>query len=306
MAFKVLKWLVESLQPSFNILWRQLLVLINQANRLIGRPLHEIQMCTNFCFSCIVIFKSPRVGLQFHSCPAKSDPPEMTQTMVVVLTTSYWRPSKRLGNLWISCSHRTSARAVLWRSIISPLIHSSDGNAAAAVTFSVKSGRGRSWWANSVNPPTRCRLTYTLHRKKKMFLSNLTQFFDDSALTLAAAAPLHAFMERILIEQQSQPRGFSGDVAQCLIGYVPSLPRSLSSQSTKDVKGLNHWCCSSAAALWNMAEGFEGRASPFKRILKSEIQRCISAHRSFKYMARSPAHDMHCTSRGALLNPHFF
>lgn len=73
MAFEVLKWLVESSQPSFNIPWSQLVVLIIQANPLIGRPLREIHMRTNFWASCIVIFKSPCVGVQFHSCPGKSD-----------------------------------------------------------------------------------------------------------------------------------------------------------------------------------------------------------------------------------------
>lgn len=149
------------------------------------------------------------------------------------------------------------------------------------------------------------RVASRTHRtEKKMFLSNLTQFFDDSALTPAAAALLHAFTEHILIEQQSQPRGFFRRC--CTVPYrLCTLSASLALLAVnKRCKGIKPLMLQLRRGSLKHGRGFlRGGLLRFKRILKSGIRRCVSAHRSFKYMARSPAYDMHCTSRGTLSKP---
>lgn len=94
-----------------------------------------------------------------------------------------------------------------------------------------------------MNPPPR-RLAYTHITQKNLW--NLTRFFDDSTT-------------------KTSQEGFQETFYSVFVtSYISSLSCSLSSQSTKDVRGLNHWCCSSTMALRNMAEGLEGRASPLK------------------------------------------
>ena len=142
---------------------------------------------------------------------------------------------------------------------MAPLTCTIDGNAAAAVTFSAKSGVRSSELGEPAHASPHVRTAQKKRRSSQTSPSSLMTPLWPSQPPLFSTLLRNVYW----LSNKASREGFSGDVAQCLIGYVPSLPRSLSSQSTKDVKGLNHWCCSSAVALWNMAEGFEGRASLF-------------------------------------------
>lgn len=68
------------------------------------------------------------------------------------------------------------------------------------------------------------------------------------------------------VSSRASQEGFQGDVLPCLISSISSPSCSLFSQSTKDVRGLNHLCCSFSSALWYMEEGCAGEGLFVKRI----------------------------------------
>lgn len=125
------------------------------------------------------------------------------------------------------------------------------------------------WWVTFVNcaNPAVCCLVY-------VYAHSSAQKIRKRRLQSDLSPRLRLYMEHT--ERRRQQRGISGYVSSFLIAYISPLFRSLCSESTKDVRGLNHLCYSSALARWNTEGVWRRGASLLKGFREPEpvLWRC--------------------------------